>query len=667
MLMPYKVGGKNLPSNVKGMSESKQKAWVATWNSVYDSCISDGGDKTTCEGKAFKIANGNAKKKKQERAWSGAASNYDSTEAYCSACLIDVNGSGAKTQENCKLPVKAAGSKSYDKDGVHAAAVRFGSVKKPSGVSADTWSSAVKSAANKLISAYSSFGETAPDSVYEAAGKTPPKGKKQSMEQKSLLRKAWKGIMDALFGSEVELPFVERSIALDRVYEQIWNRLDEMYAAGGDWGYPLNMYVGDNGTSLFSLVTQGGKIYQVPITVSQDTVTLGDWTQVMENFVPVTQSRFTVRRLKDGSHRWFGIAATAVINRLGEIDSSKLFDSFVQRINETGQYPTLDFYHMGESDSKTWDFGVADYVARDGCCYIASGTFYEDHPLAKAAIRVMSSDGSGEWGHSIEFYAEGEPEDLKIEPNVQIPVYYDGENTRISMVLEKDAAGLFTRMLNISQKEERSMNKKIEAALAKLFGDDEDAMQAFVENVDTVNRTVKDEKLIHRAKKNDPAEKDDDIEEDAGDGDEEDTEAGDADTDEEETEPQRIVLDEIGMKALVEQVSQSKEFGDLINPFRQTISDLQALVNELKTTNDTQTKDITRLKKTNEKLVERVNALSADENQKKQTWQQDLPARKVTQATYRPSLANQGDEDDEEDDDDFTVRAQRSLSNLPSY
>ncbi len=39
--------------------------------------------------------------------WDGSASKYADTAAYCSACLIDTNPSGAdKVQSMCKLPIK---------------------------------------------------------------------------------------------------------------------------------------------------------------------------------------------------------------------------------------------------------------------------------------------------------------------------------------------------------------------------------------------------------------------------------------------------------------------------------------------------------------------------------------------------------------------------------
>lgn len=577
--MPYKVGDKNLPSNVAKMSKKDQKAWIAIFNDTHQTCMSNGGDTASCDTESFKMANGAMKKKK----------------------------------------------------------------------------------------------------------KTPSNSKKMTVENRNILRKLWDGLLDSIVGPIIEDVSVERSIGMGRLREQLWDALDEYMRnmqsgsiadMGGmssmDYAYPIDIYLGDNGAGVFALVAQSGKLFQVPMTVSNDTLTLGKWTQVTELYKPVTQSRFSVKRQADGTYRWLCIAGTTVLNRVGEIDSSALFDSFIKQAVEHGKYPRLDFYHLGETDPKNWEFGTADYLARDGCCYIASGTFDKGHPLAKAAIKACKN-GGGEWGNSIEFYAYAEPEIILLDPKVQVPIYKEGENTRISMVLERDAAGLFTRMIDISDNEEkgRSMNPKIEEVLKKLFGDDEVALKAFVENVDTVNRTVTNDKLIHRAKK------DEITDEDSEDEDEEDTEEDESEdiedtaTDEigEEVAVRSIELDEEGMKHLVQQVSQSKEFSTLLSPLAQSISDLSAVVSELKTGRDTDTKEITRLKKANTKLIEQVKLLSTDENEKKQTWQQDLPARQHTQASYRPRDAHKDEDSEDEDgsEDDFEAIANKTLEGLHTY
>src|SRR6266516_6467654 len=57
--MPYSgASDASLPDHVKAMPDKKRRQWVAVWNSVYQRCISDGGDAKSCENKAFPQANG---------------------------------------------------------------------------------------------------------------------------------------------------------------------------------------------------------------------------------------------------------------------------------------------------------------------------------------------------------------------------------------------------------------------------------------------------------------------------------------------------------------------------------------------------------------------------------------------------------------------------------
>jgi len=64
--MPYSgANDPDLPSNVKDMPTKDRKQWVEVFNSTYNACIKDGGSTKTCEGKAFRYANGVLKKKYQ--------------------------------------------------------------------------------------------------------------------------------------------------------------------------------------------------------------------------------------------------------------------------------------------------------------------------------------------------------------------------------------------------------------------------------------------------------------------------------------------------------------------------------------------------------------------------------------------------------------------------
>ena len=467
------------------------------------------------------------------------------------------------------------------------------------------------------------------------------------IQDRTLLRRVWEGFLDSI-GIPQE---VDRSVSFPRLNEKLWQALDESYEEKG-WAYPINMYL-DEG-QVFALVTQGGKLYQIPMQMNGEDLTLGEWLQVEEDFKPVVQSRFFIRRQKDGSYRWTSIAATTVLNRVGEIDSSELFDSFVEQANKNGKYPRLDFYHLGESDPAAWEFGTADYLAREGVCYIASGTFDEDHPLAKATIQQCQESDS--WGNSIEFYAYAEPEILMMEPEVRVPIYKKGENTRISVVLEEDAAGLFTRM-GVGEKVDRAMDKTTKEALKKLFGEDEEGLENFIQSVDDTNERVKNERLVHRAKKDEESEADisDDIEEDI-----------EEDQIDEEDPGYDYVLDEEGLAVLAQQVMDSDHIKTPIAAVQQSIDELKALVSGLVEKREEDSKEISRLKKSNRKLTDVVAALAQDEAEKQQTWSEDLPARRAVTVSYRPRDIH-SNEDMDEEDDSMAAQAERTLSKIKTY
>lgn len=62
-----------------------------------------------------------------EMPWDGAASRWDTPEAYCNAAAIDLNtAGGAKTKDRCHLPFKEPGSGAINVNGVRAALSRIG-------------------------------------------------------------------------------------------------------------------------------------------------------------------------------------------------------------------------------------------------------------------------------------------------------------------------------------------------------------------------------------------------------------------------------------------------------------------------------------------------------------------------------------------------------------
>lgn len=257
---------------------------------------------------------------------------------------------------------------------------------------------------------------------------------------------------------------------------------------GNSWSmcpwYVLDVYLNDKG--FFALVTKSdGKLYKLPVTVGKDNaIVTGEETEVFMEALPVTGRQIiSVSRSEDGSARWFAApACTAILNRSGEIDSRALFDSFEAHIMRTGEYPELDFYHMGEKIL----LGRADWVARDGVAYCASGTFH-DTPIARAAIESIEKE-QDYWGLSIAYVPTSEPQKIRTSDGAEIPVYNTGVNRFISLLPESDAASILTSISTIEEK--KRMNEKVLESFRKLTGDNPELVKQFQMKIDSVNRNA---------------------------------------------------------------------------------------------------------------------------------------------------------------------------------
>jgi hypothetical protein len=271
--------------------------------------------------------------------------------------------------------------------------------------------------------------------------------------------------------------------ALDPNYVAPHETPDGGYVPGSPQSWVIDIYLNDKGT--FALVTKSdGKLYKVPVTVGKDNViTTGEYIEVFMEALPVTGRQVKVIRTATGQVRWFALpACTAVLNRSGEIDSRALFDSFQDHVMRTGEYPILDFYHMGESIP----LGVADWVARDDVAYCASGVFY-DTPIARAAAKSLE-DNPDYWGLSIAYAPTSEPAKIRTTEGIEIPVYNTGINRFISLLPENAAASILTSISTAEEK--KRMNEKVLEALRKLTGNDPALVEEFQLKIDGVNRNA---------------------------------------------------------------------------------------------------------------------------------------------------------------------------------
>lgn len=243
----------------------------------------------------------------------------------------------------------------------------------------------------------------------------------------------------------------------------------------------LDIFVDKDGT--FAIFTRSdGQLYKMQVHVDdKNVITTDPEEKVSMEFTQRTTEIITVKREADNRIRWFAMpACTAVLNRSGEIDSTALFDSFVEHVDRTQQYPVLDFYHMGEKIV----LGQADWVARDGVTYCASGLF-DDTPIGRAAAEALIKE-PGFWGLSIAYVPTSKPTTIRSVEGISIPVYSAGINRFISLLPEGNAASILT---SISMEVSR-MKTEVMDALKRLVGDNKDLLKEFELKIDSVNRTA---------------------------------------------------------------------------------------------------------------------------------------------------------------------------------
>lgn len=448
--------------------------------------------------------------------------------------------------------------------------------------------------------------------------------------------------------------FKTRALSIPQMYELTMSALREAEVEG----WLADIYKDDDG-SVFAVTTMRGKLYKTPLTFSGSSVEVGETQEVLINFEP--QSRgFTIQRSADNDEvRWISRSCTSIINKEGEIDSRMLFDSFVDHIRRTGEYPYRTFWHKGEQ----FKTGVCDFVARDGNILVTSGV-YDKTELAEMEIQAREADPDY-WGDSIQYDPTSEPEMLDVGDGITIPVYTSGIFREVSTLPDNYASAFYTN--NSTLKEvKRAMEAKQFEAFVKLFNGDEDKAKTWLEdNVDPVNREIEEENVISRdaddveaeiepvvaeEEVTEEPEEDEDLEVEAEveEVDEEDLE-DDEDADEEE-----FLLDEAAVEAIAG-VTARHIMGDFEKKFteiKDTISDVQTSVAELQAANIRSTKT----------LEERVANLEQSAEETLEGMLNDLPRNTVSRrVSYRPS---QQEASDDEGDESLEDVANATLANI---
>lgn len=284
----------------------------------------------------------------------------------------------------------------------------------------------------------------------------------------------------------------------DRNMSDFYWSIDDMFwmADQDDFGgyhYLRDVYVQDGSSDLFAITVSDGKLFQFPVSLnSADEIELGDPQQVQMQFAPVERA-MTVMRGDDGVYRALAVLSTAVLNRCGEIDSTALYDTFVERFQGDER---VNFHHTEV------EFGTLRMIRRSD--YVLWGVIeFDDTEIGRAAAENIMADEAGDWGISIEFLYEPDAVELIDVSGVQIPVYESGTLTRASILKSRKAAAWFTAIPSADIVERsKTVNKSIKSDLAQLVGDD--LVDKAAELDTEINSRAVDENMVRRESETPP-------------------------------------------------------------------------------------------------------------------------------------------------------------------
>lgn len=402
---------------------------------------------------------------KEVDAWDGSASRWEDTAAYCDACLINLNSGDRDdwVQNLCKLPVREPGDGAdvYVDKAVYAATARFNQLAKPNDVDETAWNNSVRAAARELVRAYELMDEDPPENITEAARK---RGRVQTRQRDTI-----EMIQDALY---------EMSLNLGRICL-------------------LHAIQYDDATDMtYIIMICEGVLWRAPYFIDEDDyVVMGEW-EMVEPFLPALRGRsgISVSRAANGRYHYILISATPFLNRVGEIDSTELFDSFINHARSTGQYPRLDFYHYEDALS----FGQSYYLDRVGLAYIEMGWF-DDTDIGRSFAQAIMREPDY-WGNSIQYFPTVEPMFEEVAPGIFALVYRGGIHKFTSLLPEKMAANLFTRAAaqgegNMSQISEQ----ELDALLRGLKDVSEETREGILSQVRGVNRAGQSGQYVFRS------------------------------------------------------------------------------------------------------------------------------------------------------------------------
>jgi len=465
---------------------------------------------------------------------------------------------------------------------------------------------------------------------------------KVNTENKNVVQRFMELVIRALDGDDEAVEeHPQRDLQVSSLYYAVEAELMN------DYEYPWVVDFMFNAESAYMIFTSGGKLYRADFSVNaDDTVAIDQVREVKLDYPVIEQSRmkpvFRTMRDADGKLLFLAIAASTVLNRVGQIDSTKLFDDFEEEFGERDA-PYLTLQHLPQYAS----FGTVKGVFRRESLLIIYGEIDEETTLGRVAEERFAT---GEWGISIGFMATEEPE-MELIGGVEIPVFNKGYLVEASVLKEDRAASYFTTISSVS-KEIRQMGKSLEAAkqlLIEFAGEAaEDEVDAILEEANVRERVISDEGMITRE-----AEDEEEVVEE-----EEQVEAEETPTPT-ETDPVEYEVDADFIEELATMAADkvSKRLDEALEGIKRFETEIRSELTEIREFVARVNEAVSEVERNNNSFGERLADVEQEEGKKVREAVNDTPAAKHRKVTvmHRPT---------EKDDDGEVKRKPLSLAEV---
>ena len=263
----------------------------------------------------------------------------------------------------------------------------------------------------------------------------------------------------------------QRDVSLQSLMQQVHQKVDARdNPETGDMWFVQDLYYDRIGQPYVVVINQG-RLHRARVNIDPQTeeVSLGMFEPVQVNFEPM--QRTLIERQADGRYHGFAVLCTAAVNKDGEIDSTSLFDTFVERFKGDGT-EHVNVYHLAGAASR---IGQIDYLFRQENLLVGHLVF-DDDPVSQRAAETLAADADSEWGGSIEFRSDDEGNLMEVAPDIWLNVYTAGTLRGYSVTRAAHGSAWFTGNFI----KERQMNDAIKNEVLALLGGDE-AMLATLE------------------------------------------------------------------------------------------------------------------------------------------------------------------------------------------